>query len=103
MKNKGASTSPQVLTSSQLQFRPDLQDRFVHTGQEQAGSLHWPRSVPLLRSPQTRVPRAGAVQRIEERWEEVEHVLCSVNRAWRILLVKGRKNQYGYLKCDGGG
>lgn len=27
----------------------------------------------------------------------------SVNRAWRISLVKGRKNQYGYLKCNAGG
>lgn len=34
----------------------------------------------------------------EECLKEAEHVLCSVNRAWRILLVKGRKNQYGYLK-----
>lgn len=39
----------------------------------------------------------------EEGLKEAEHVLCSVNRAWRISLAKGRINQYGYLKCNGGG
>lgn len=40
---------------------------------------------------------------LEESLKETEHVLCSVNRAGRILLVKGReKNQCGRLKCNCG-
>lgn len=30
---------------------------------------------------------------LEESSKGTEHVLCSVNRAWRILLVKGRKKK----------